>query len=842
MLPPLAVVIAAGTLERRTVSERASAPSWVRFVAAIAALAVCATAQWYIYAGQHWDEANPAVVLGAIAAAVLLGKPRDTETATQTTPPSTARLAWPGVVVSAIGLGVFGWAVYRLSTGWLQYFDLAAPLSFVGVVVWCTGLALAERKPAPINTQPLLRWELVAFLLILGLGFFLRFYRYADFPPPGGVCAVEEPQSGQAAYNILTGDSRPWEFVGDRWLGALGLKLFGMSVMGLRLPFAFVSFLTIIPFFFLVRELVSRPAALLATALFATCRWHLIYARLAHAVYPTTLIVVCVLYLCVRVHKRGGLAPYPLIGFLCGYTLFTYAGYRGTSLFVGIFFAVSLFLHLQRWRRAADPEARAVAGRVLRQQLAGFGLAAVAAIGLLIVLATQLRTNPLFFFEAMVRATDDTTYYNTDTKTMIAQRISRARETALMFNHVGDDSGTFNLPGKPMLDPVSGGLLTLGLVYCVVWGRHRWQGFFALMFLVLLVMGTIFVHNFDIRRLQGIIPLIFVLAAFVMDRVGQMFSARLGRGARPVLVLLGVATVSLAFADNFNIYVRKLMNDLTVRRTFQNHYTLGIRYLHSLPDNAYMLFVSDNLNFFLPSDFEWLRGTRVPGSVTSDLVPLLSGQRGPWTGRDLRVLIANPFEHDDLVRLLRARFPTAECARLTDADIAPHFRFTACKVPVPETATPLESGVRARYYRGDAKVPFIERIEPAIAFGLLPDACRFPLALDKPPCRGEWEGTWNVERPGSYLLGAETRPSGDVSLTVDDKPVTGPMLLTAGPHIVRMTARLRSYEETGVHLTVNDPTTNRKELLVFSQLAPDAKDPRVAPPTDEPVGTPAANG
>jgi hypothetical protein len=825
MLPPHAVVTAAGAIEHRTVNEQVSGPSWFRFVGAFVGLAVCAGAQWYIYEGQHWDRANPAVVLGAIAAAILLGRPQDTQAVTRTTPPSTVPLAWPGLVVSTIGFGILCWAVYLLSTDWQQHFDFAAPLSVVGVAVWCMGLALAESKPAvPVNASPLLRWELVTFLLILALGFFLRFYRYADFPPPGGVCAVEEPQSGQAAYNILTADWRPWEFVGDRWLGALGLKLFGPSVMGLRLPFAFVSAITIIPFFFLVRELVSRPAALLATLLFASCRWHLIYARLAHAVYPTTLIVVVLLYLCVRVHKRGGLALYPLVGFLSGYTLYAYAGYRGTSLFVGLFFTISFLIHLSEWWRAPDPAAGAVAARIVRQQLAGFGLAALAAVALLIVLASQLRTNPTFFFEALVRATDDTAYYTADRTVLIAQRINRIKMTAMMFNHLGDDSGTFNLPGRPMLDPVSGMLLTIALGYCVVWGRHRWQGFFAFMFLVLLVMGTIFVHNFDIRRLQGIIPLIFVLVAFLADRIGQVCAARLGRGARPALVVLGFAIAALAFADNFNVYVRQLMNDLTVRRTFQNAYTLPIRYLHTLPDNAYFLLVADQLNFFLPSDFEWLRGTRVPGSVTSDLMPVLTGQPGPWAGRDLRVLIANPFEHDDLVRLLRARFPQAQCGRMTDIDIAPHFRFTWCTVPAPAKPMPLETGVHARYFRGDATTPIVDRIEPAIAFGLLPDACRFPAALEQPPCRGEWEGTWDVPQPGTYHLAAEVR-NGDMALTVDDHLVQGPVQLTAGPHVVRLRARFRSIEEPGVRLELRNPATNELELLQFTELAPDSSTP-----------------
>jgi hypothetical protein len=806
-------------------SEHATEPSWVRFVGVVTALALCAGAQWYIFHGEHWSEASTVEVLGAIAAAILLGKPQDTRAVTQTTPPSTGGLAWPGLVVSSVGFSIFCWAVYLLTTRWQQDFDFAAPLSLAGVAVWCIGLAMAQQPPeAAVNAPPLLRWELAVFLLILALGFFLRFYRYADFPPPGGVCAVEEPQSGQAAYNILTADWRPWEFVGDRWLGALGLKLFGPSVMGVRLPFMFVSAITIIPFFFLVRELVSRPAALLATLLFATCRWHLIYARLAHNIFPTTFIVVVLLYLCVRVHKRGGLALYPLIGFLSAYTLYTYAGYRGTSVFVGLFFASSLSIHFYQWRRATDATARVVAGRVLRQQIVGFGLAALAASALLIVLASQLRTNPTFFFEAMVRATDDPTYYGNDRSVAIAQRINRIKMTAMMFNHIGDDSGTFNLPGRPMLDPVSGVLLTISLAYCLIWSRHRWQWFFALMFLVLLVMGTIFVHNFDIRRLQGIIPLIFVLIAFLADRIGQVCSARLGGAARPTIAVLGVATVALAFTDNFNVYVRQLMNDLTVRRTFQNAYTLPIRYLHTLPDNAYFLLIADQLNFFLPSDFEWLRGTRVPGSVTSDLMPVLTGQPGPWAGRDLRVLIANPFEHDGLVRLLRARFPQAECGRMTDIDIAPHFRFTWCTVPAPAKPMPLETGVHARYFRGDATTPIVDRIEPAIAFGLLPDACRFPAALEQPPCRGEWEGTWDVPQPGTYHLAAEVR-DGEMALTIDDHLVQGPVQLAAGPHVVRLQARFRSIEGPGVRLELRNPATNEFELLQFTELAPDSSTP-----------------
>ena len=333
-------------------TESRSEISWFRFVAAITALAVCAVAQWYIYKGEHWERANPAVVLGAIAAAILLGKPRDTQSVTLTTPPSTAPFGrGSGLVVSVIGVAILCWAVYVLTTSW--QIALRRRCARVASRVWRSGASAwrwpKASRPVPVNAAPLLRWELVAFLVILAVGFFLRFYRYADFPPPDGFCAVEEPQSGQAAYNILIAQlaavgvrRRPL----DGRVGLQAVRYDASSACACRSCSS-------------ARSPSSRSSSWCASwcrgrrrcwrrRCSRRCRWHLIYARLAHNIFPTTFIVVVLLYLCVRVHKRGGLALYPLIGFLCAYTLYTYAGYRGTSLFVGLFFAISFFLHVYR--------------------------------------------------------------------------------------------------------------------------------------------------------------------------------------------------------------------------------------------------------------------------------------------------------------------------------------------------------------------------------------------------------------------------------------------------------------------------------------------------------------
>jgi len=716
------------------------------------------------------------------------------------TAPAPPRLDRRWIFLAVVGVLVFAYAVFELSTTWERAFDVAAPLVIFGVILWSAGLALCEpAHPARRNTLAVLGWERWLFLAIVALGFFLRFYRYTYFPPSDGFCVVEGPLTTQISYRMLRDHFRPWEFLGAQWLAAAGFTLFGYTVTAARIPFTIVSALTVVALYGLLRQLVSRPAALFATALFAVSHWHLIAARCVDNVYPTTLLVVVVYYLCVRAHKEGRLALYPWIGFLSAYTLYIYAGYRGTSLFVFLFFAGSLFIHWRAERAAIAPQAHAAARLRLRRQMLGLAFAAVAFVGGILPLANRLRTNPAYFFEAATRATTDSTYYTSDYHAFARQVGARALLTAMLFNHRGPGSSTLNWASRPMLDPISGLLFTLGLAYCVIWWRYRFHGFFVFTFLTLLVLGTIFVHNFDIRRLHGLIPLIFVLVAFVTDRLCQVCTARFGSPARPILIGLALAAFGGAMHDNYRTYFVGMMNDLGVRSAFQNEYTIGIRYLHKLPRNAYMLMFSTRMNFFRPSDFEWWRGDAVPGRVTADLLPILNGAQGPWTGRELHLFIADPFEHDDIARLLRQRFPAAACHRLTDTDIPRYLHFSMCSVPPPAGQLPLEQGVRARYFRGDSTVPLLERVEPAIGFAFFPDACQFPAAFEKPPCRAEWDGIWNVEQSGHYDLSVIARHA-TVSMTLDGQPIGGPIELTAGPHRIQGHARFQAIEDTGVSL------------------------------------------
>jgi len=801
-------------------SEPSPAVSGLRLSGIVVALLLCGGTRAVIGANRYWTEASLVLIAGAVAAAALVGRPRplaaDDDARVPPFPRARSRRLI-GAALIILGLGGFLFAAYLLAADWARHFTRATPLLIAALGLWSAGVAVVEGpRPRPAFVA-MPHWERWLFVAILLLGVFLRFYRYGEFPPPNGFCAVEEPQAGLVTHHIIHEGQRPWEFVLDRWLPVVPFLLWGETPTALRFSFTVVSALTLIPFHLLLRQLVSRPAALLGTALFAVCRWHLIYARLGHNIFATTLIVVIIFYLCVRAHRRGGLALYPWIGFLTAYTLYSYAGYRGTALFVFVFLVLSLGGHIRAARAAAGAEARAAARKMVKRQLLGLGLAAIAYVPTVIPMVVQLRNDPVYFFEAANRSLANRQYYGTDFQTSLRLRIDRLRRTAEMFNHYGDESGTFNLPTAPMLDPLTGILFTVGLAYCLIWWRYRFQGFFAFTFLALLSLGTLFVQNLDIRRLQGIIPLIFVMIGFFLDRLAHVVTDRFGARARPALIGLALLAGGYACADNYNLYFHKLMDNPDVRAAFQNRHTVIIPYLKSLPHSAYLYAITDVPNLFFESDFIWWRGDSAPGKVSSDLFPIWAGQPGPWNGHDLHVIFQEPYPRGELVRLLQERFPDAQCSEVLRANDPPAVRFTACQVPWPPSGAAVEGGAHVRYFKGDTATPIVDRMEPAISWGFLPDECRAPYAREgSPPCRVEAEGTWVVPQAGTYTLLPEPRMS-DMTVIVDGRPMTAPLQLTAGPHLIRVDARLHTLEEPGVQLRWRSAATQSWELMRFTR-------------------------
>lgn len=137
-----------------------------------------------------------------------------------------------------------------------------------------------------------LRFKII-LAVILTLAFVLRFYHLGVNPPS---LDWDETALGYNAYSLLkTGqdeygtrfpislrsfdDYKPPVYV---YLAIPSVAIFGLDDWAVRLPSALLGTLTVLVFFFLVKEILGKPKmALLATLFLAISPWHLQFSRIA---------------------------------------------------------------------------------------------------------------------------------------------------------------------------------------------------------------------------------------------------------------------------------------------------------------------------------------------------------------------------------------------------------------------------------------------------------------------------------------------------------------------------------------------------------------------------------
>lgn len=762
--------------------------------------------------GQYLIRLNPddnratALFLAAAAAAALLLRWEGAWPEPVAAVRVSGQRSWLGVALIVVGLAALAPGSLLLARAWQSEFYRGWGLLFGGTILLSLGFRRLDPHgpwaPAWTRTE---FWALVAIVL---LGFVLRFYRYTDFPGTYGIHAIEEPQVGMRSAMILQG-VHPWEFIFDNYLGAAGIYLRrDPSILSIRIPFTVVSALTTVPVHLALRALVSPPAALAGAFLFSVSSWNIIYSRCAHAVFPTNILVVTALALLLRFGRSRRLTAVPWIGLLCGLTLYGYAAYRGTPLLTLIFLGTTLIGDLRSFRRVTDSAARQAAVSAIRRDLGALAtvVAMVAAWAWPIyVMTSSNAAQPSYYFEAAIRSLSNKSYYTSDPAAFARQRLERIRSTANIFMHHGDDSDTFNSPGEPMVDPLTGVCLTGGLMLALGFPRRRFHAFLLFMFAFLLLGGAVFVQNLDVRRLQGVTPFVAIFAALFIDRLWAF--ARHLPGGRVIAAVIVVVGAAFTVGWNYNVYFNKMAHNTHVRQGFLNRYTIVIHYGRTRGAGREILLLSDLKYFFTPSDYYWLIETTMKGRALSDLSELLPPAQLPPAAKRRSVVIQHPHERHAIARLLTDLYPGTVCEEFIEPDNG-YITLTACDLPDHLTPQALTMALTARYWLGPSAegAPVVERSEPFIGYALVPKQCYSEQPFTIRECTAEWTGTLQIPTAGEYRFIAEGREGATLSVLIDDQPVgNGPIRLDAGTHRVVAHGRMRRIGETGVRLLWQTP-------------------------------------
>lgn len=682
---------------------------------------------------------------------------------------------WPrrGRLLSLAGLAL---GLASLVLLWRDLQSLPGLLLWPGAVaLFVAGTVLEERGPegqrsdhrSPVTDRRSLltaHWDLLLLALILLVSAFVRFYQLDVFP---NGCQSDECNNGLDALRWLGGapytpyaETNEGQATLFTYLIALSFQLFGVGVAQMRVVSALVGLLTVGAFYFLARDLYGRRAALAATALLATARWHVTFSRIVYELILQPGVMILLALFLLRALRTGKRWQWALAGVMLALGMNTYTAFRVVPLIVAAFLAFwvarewfvgrSRRLHAMQVNGGGPPAAQRPAGEEsdircssfvvvsnLRHDLQGIALLVGAALTAILPLGVYMVQNWAIFTGRMRHIS----ILNEVARLGDAQPIvDNLKKTLYMFNWRGDQAALNNLPGAPMLDALVAVLFVLGLAY-TLWHALRARPvpvLYLLWFVGILSLGVLSVAHEapSARRTIGMLPLVYLLVALGVD---QLLRAWRGawRGAGERFVNLAVAALVVVFmAANARAYFQVQAVHPAVWSAYSPNESAVGRYLATLPPETTTLVTAQVEHHSAVK----LIGRDRPYLVLNpvDDVPY-RGQVA--AGHDL-VYVLEPVQRP-LVSLLEQIYPSG----VAEEHLDPHgfSLFLSYRVPGEDLAA--TQGLAGQFYRAYPPTTAPEAVRPATGLDL--DLAEAPLAA---PFFAVWEGSLLAPAYGQYTF------------------------------------------------------------------------------------------
>jgi 4-amino-4-deoxy-L-arabinose transferase-like glycosyltransferase len=263
---------------------------------------------------------------------------------------------------------------------------------------------------------------------------------------------AEEVMNGRYAlfYPEDTG-SEPLHY----FFSAPVMSVFGKSVWAVRWPSIILSLIAMCVIWALARRLFGPIAALTALAGFAITFWTVEFGRIVSPVVMIVPLGALSAYFFWRAFSEKGkraIALWIFAGVWLGMALLAYTASRVIPVVFVAFGLYALITRRAEWRKWV----KAVALTVF--------VAALVAAPMFIYLATHPADDQLGFFD-IDRPLRELKQGN------LQPVIETSLRTLGMFTFVGDPLPYYDVPDRPVLDPIGSLLLVIGLIICV-W---RWR-------------------------------------------------------------------------------------------------------------------------------------------------------------------------------------------------------------------------------------------------------------------------------------------------------------------------------------------------------------------------------
>lgn len=542
------------------------------------------------------------------------------------------------------------------------------------------------------------------------------------------------------------------------WLVAGAIDLLGVNSFALRLISALMGIGVVAAAYGAGREFYGHTVGLAAAMLMATAHWSVTFSRLGMYNTAAPLAALATLWFMVRGLRRNSPLDYGLAGLALGLGLCFYSAFQ---LFVAVllfFLAGVLWQERRHWRRILP-------GLALSAAVMWLVIAPVAKFALL---------EPESYF---ARVQNTVLIRNLPAGDAISVLTQNAVKHLLMFNWHGDPNGRHNLPGAPLLDTISGGLLILGVALCI---RRSAYLEFALLpvWLCVGLLGGILSLSFEApQSLRSITaqPAVYFMIALPLGELAYEWVTGPGRDSpalAPWMIMIVLTPIAVM---NTHLYFSRQTSDFATWNAHSTAETWAAEELRELNGaQAHVISLFDQhptIRFLAP-------GVKYSRLETNATLPLLQP-----ASQD--VVLVLDIERRDLFEEARRLYPHARFEERRPPFGGPVVIFVARISKEDQVAV---QGLVA-IYRGDGGV--VTRDEPLLDQGWPEDA---PVDL---PFSAEWEGVLAVttygphqfvlQAPGEAALyiGEEQVLSGDAG---GEAGISGAVLLAQGNHNLRVVA------------------------------------------------------
>ncbi len=301
--------------------------------------------------------------------------------------------------------------------------------------------------------QKIIHFSILTFIIILTIG--VRVY-HIDTIPAGiypdeannGTNAFDAQFSGQYQWFYPDNNGREGLYIN---LIAIAFKLFGVSILTLKLPSIVLGVLTVVGVYLLSRELfISKPRlALIATYLTAVSFWAINFSRIAFRAITMLPVLTFSFFFLLRGLRTKKWYHFAIAGFIFGLGFHTYIAFRIGPMLLIVLFALLLmqqgmsFLK-EQWRN-----------------------------GIFFIIFACISAVPIFYTfhihpDYVSARTGDVSVFS-DTKGGIVPTLTHSLILSLgKFNFYGDQNWRHGFPPYPTLEPFVGLMFAGGIILSTI--------------------------------------------------------------------------------------------------------------------------------------------------------------------------------------------------------------------------------------------------------------------------------------------------------------------------------------------------------------------------------------